>query len=185
MKSLFSCLTEIAFIGFLFTTGIQSASAAQTVRGPYLQIKRPTNVIVRWRTDAPTDGRVQFGISQTNLDRAVEMSGSRRNHELTLGGLSPHTAYFYSVGSSTGVVASGIDYRFVKAPIGSKPIQIWAIGDSGTGDTGPASVRNAYTNYSRSRYTDVWLMLGDNADNAYSDAPFDAAGFGMLLQGIK
>ena len=132
MKRLFSCLTEIAFIGFLFMTGIPSAPAVQIVRGPYLQIKTPTNCIVRWRTDAPTDSRVQFGISQTNLDRAVEMSGSRTNHELTVGGLSPYTAYFYSVGSSTGALASGLDYRFVTAPIGSKPIRIWAIGDSGT-----------------------------------------------------
>jgi len=57
--------------------------AAQVVRGPYLQIKTPTNIVVRWRTDVPTDSRVQFGTDAGNLDRAVEMSGTRTNHELT------------------------------------------------------------------------------------------------------
>jgi len=182
MKRLFSCLTEIAFIGFLFMRGIQSVPAAQIVRGPYLQIKTPTNCIVRWRTDAPTDSRAQFGITQTNLDRTAEMSGSRTDHELTLGGLSPYTAYFYSVGSSTNVFASGPEFRFVTAPIGSQSIRIWAIGDSGTPGSGVASVRDAYTNYTGSRYTDVWLMLGDNAYGASTDEQFDQAVFGMFPQ---
>jgi len=164
----------------LFTSSTQSGPAAQIVRGPYLQIKTPTNVIVRWRTDVPTDSRAQFGISQTNLDRAAEMSGSRTNHELTLDGLSPYTAYFYSVGSSTNVLASGPEFGFVTAPIGSQSIRIWAIGDSGTPGTGVASVRDAYTNYTGSRYTDVWLMLGDNAYGASTDEQFDQAVFGIF-----
>jgi len=182
MKRDFSQLAEVGVWGCLFMAGIQSGSAAQIVRGPYLQIKTPTNIVVRWRTDAPTDSRVQFGMSQTNLDRAVEMSGSRTNHDLTVGGLFPSTAYFYSVGSSTGVLASGLDCRFVTAPIGSKPIRIWAIGDSGVPGSGVESVRNAYTNYAGSRYTDVWLMLGDNAYSASTDAQFDQAVFGMFAE---
>ena len=43
-------------------------------------------------------------------------------------------------------------------------------------------MRDAYTNYSGSRYTDVWLMLGDNAYNASTDAQFDAAVFGMFAE---
>src|ERR1051325_6001388 len=95
MKICFGYLTKMAFAA-LFTSNTQSGPTAQIVRGPYLQIKTPTNVIVRWRTDIPTDSRAQFGISQTNLDRAAEMSGSRTNHELIVGGLSPYTAYFYA-----------------------------------------------------------------------------------------
>jgi hypothetical protein len=180
MERPFTYLTQIAYLGCLFISGVQTLPAAQIVRGPYLQIKTPTNVIVRWRTDVPTDSRVQFGISATNLDRLVEMSGSRTNHELLLPALSPYTAYFYSVGSSTAVLASGLDYRFVTAPIGSKPIRIWAIGDSGVPGSGIESVRNAYTNYTGARYTDVWLMLGDNAYSASTDAQFDQAVFGMF-----
>src|SRR5882672_3222030 len=108
MKRVFNHLTQIALSGCLFMSDVQSLTADQVVRGPYLQIKTPTNVIVRWRTDAPTDSRVLFGTSQTNLDRSVQMSGSRTNHELVVHDLSPYTAYFYSVGSSTGVLASGL-----------------------------------------------------------------------------
>ena len=180
MKRVLNHVAQIVLLGSLLMSGVQTLTAAQVVRGPYLQIKTPTNVIVRWRTDIPTVSRVQFGITQTNLDRAVEMSGSRTNHELIVGGLSPYTAYFYSVGSSTGMLASGLDYRFVTAPIDRKPMRIWAIGDSGTPGSGVASVRDAYTNYTGSRYTDVWLMLGDNAYSASTDAQFDEAVFGMF-----
>src|SRR4051794_39989852 len=175
-----SHLRKIAVVGSLLACIDESVSAAQIVRGPYLQIKTPTNCILRWRTDTPTDSRAQFGITQTNLDRTAEMSGSRKDHELTLGGLSPYTTYFYSVGSSTAVLASGPAFRFRTAPTSSQPIRIWAIGDSGTPGTGVASVRNAYTNYTGSRYTDVWLMLGDNAYGASTDAQFDQAVFGMF-----
>ena len=98
MKTRFGNLTEMAVVACLFTSSACTGVAVQIVRGPYLQIKTPTNCIVRWRTDTPADSRAQFGITQTNLDRTAEMSGSRTDHELTLGGLSPYTAYFYSVG---------------------------------------------------------------------------------------
>ena len=179
-KRRFSSQVQIVLAGCWFAVTSLGVPAAQVVRGPYLQIKTPTNIVVRWRTDVPTDSRVQFGTNAGNLDRAVEMSGTRTNHELTAAGLSPYTAYFYSVGSSTGVLASGLDYRFVTAPMGSKPIRIWAIGDSGVPGSGVASVRDAYTSYTGPRYTDVWLMLGDNAYGASTDAQFDQAVFGIF-----
>ncbi len=176
----FSGQVQIVLVGCWFGVTSLGVPAAQVVRGPYLQIKTPTNIVVRWRTDVPTDSRVQFGTNAGTLDRAAEMSGARTNHELRVDGLSPYTAYFYSVGSSTGVLASGLDYRFVTAPIGSKPIRIWAIGDSGVPGSGVASVRDAYTNYTGPRDTDVWLMLGDNAYGASTDAQFDQAVFAIF-----
>ena len=159
---------------------VYSATATQLLRGPYLQLKTTTNVVIRWRTDLPTDSRVKFGTNVAALTQSVQVSGGRTNHELNVTGLQPQTAYFYSVGSSTETLASGPEFRFVTAPTSSSPIRIWAIGDSGTGDSGPASVRNSYTNYSATRYTDVWLMLGDNAYNAYTDADIQKAIFGMF-----
>ena len=179
-KRLFICQMPVVLAGCWFMAASSALMAAQVVRGPYLQLKTATGIVVRWRTDAPTDSRVQLGTNLNNLDRVVEMSGTRTNHQVNVTGLSPYTAYVYSVGSSAGVLASGGDYRFVTAPIGSKPLRIWAIGDSGTADGGPASVRDAYTNYTGARYTDVWLMLGDNAYNASTEAQFDRAVFGMF-----
>ena len=72
MKRRFRNLTEMAVVACLFTSSASTGLAAQNVRGPYLQIKTPTNCIVRWRTDTPTDSRAQFGITQTNLDRSSQ-----------------------------------------------------------------------------------------------------------------
>src|SRR5438046_1172708 len=123
MRQLCNHLMRLVFLGCFLTSGSQIATAIQIVRGPYLQLKTATNLIVRWRTDLPTDSRVQFGTNASSLDRVVELNGTRTNHEVTLNDLSPYTAYFYSVGSSTGVLASGSSYRFVTAPGSSKPIR--------------------------------------------------------------
>src|SRR5256885_1634092 len=147
-----------------------SVRAAQLQRGPYLQLKTTTNVVIRWRTDVPTDSRVQFGTNAAALTQSAQISSTGTDHEVKVTGLQPETAYFYSVGSTTETLVSGAEFRFITAPSFAKPIRIWAIGDSGTGDSGPASVRNAYTNFTGTRYTDVWLMLGDNAYTAYTDA---------------
>ena len=168
------------FLIALVLGAISSTRAAQPQRGPYLQLKTTTNVVVRWRTDVPTDSRVQFGTNVAALTQSAQLSGTRTNHELNLIGLRPETAYFYSVGSTAEVLASGPEFRFVTAPAFSAPIRIWAIGDSGTADSGPASVRDAYKNYTGARYTDVWLMLGDNAYSAYTDVAIQAAIFGMF-----
>ena len=44
-------------------------SAQQVIRGPYLQQGTPTSVVVRWRTDVPTDSAVKFGQDAATLDR--------------------------------------------------------------------------------------------------------------------
>ena len=64
MKRVFNHVKQIVLLGCLFMSGVQSLTADQVVRGPYLQIKTPTNVIVRWRTDVPTDSHVKLGTTQ-------------------------------------------------------------------------------------------------------------------------
>jgi len=59
----------------------------------------------------------------------------------------------------------------------AKPTRIWAIGDSGTGSLWQRAVRDAYTAFARGRPTDVWLMLGDNAYGAGTDAEYQSAVF--------
>jgi len=44
--------------GCCFMATTAGVGAAQIVRGPYLQLKTASNVVVRWRTDVPTDSRV-------------------------------------------------------------------------------------------------------------------------------
>src|SRR6476646_10668260 len=61
-----------------------SATATQLLRGPYLQLKTTTNVVIRWRTDLPADSRVQFGTNLVALTQSAQISGTRTNHELNV-----------------------------------------------------------------------------------------------------
>ena len=142
----------------------------------------PTGVVVRWRTDLPTDGcRVLYGTSASDLHLAAEDTTLTTEHEVRVGSLSPDTQYFYGIGSTAGTLVSGADCTlFTAPPVGSLlPTRVWVLGDSGTGDAVAAAVRNGYTSYARGRYTDVWLMLGDDAYYSGTDLEFQAAVFDM------
>jgi hypothetical protein len=162
---------------------ISVVGEAPVVRGPYLQLGTPTSVIVRWRTSAGTDSVVRYGATENNLDQSTRVSMLTTEHEVQLSGLSPDTKYYYSIGSSSATQAGGPDYFFVTSPAGPKPTRIWVIGDAGGAGTIPPDfgshlVRDAYYSYAGTRYTDVWLMLGDNAydlgrDEEYQRGMFD------------
>ena len=123
---------------------------------------------------AVRDGRRQSDprCRQSRLDHRTRSSGHRS--------FARH-AYFYSVGTTTSTLAGGPDYAFFTAPpAGStQPIRIWAIGDSGNADDRAQAVRNAYASHTGTRYTDVWLMLGDNAYNDGTDTEYQSAVFNM------
>src|SRR6185436_1962870 len=91
------------------------------------------------------------------------------------------TTYYYSVGTPTTTSAGDATFHFRTSPVAGteRPVRIWAIGDSGTGDANARAVRYAYAAFAGSRETDLWLMLGDNAyndglDQEYQTAVFDA-----------
>jgi hypothetical protein len=101
-------------------------------------------------------------------------------HVVTVTGLAPETRYFYSVGTSIATLAGGDStYSFATAPPSgaSRPLRIWAVGDSGTANANVLAVRDSYLAYAGARPTDVWLMLGDNAYFSGTDAEYQAAVF--------
>jgi hypothetical protein len=165
----------------------QVRSQTMVTRGPYLQIGTPTSIVVRWRTGAGTNSRVRYGTSPTNLSSTQDHTLVTTEHEVTVTGLSPDTQYYYSVGTTTTVLAGGADFTFITAPAAgsTQPIRIWAIGDSGTADAGAAAVRDAYASFTGTRYTDVWLMLGDNAYSNGTDPEYQAAVFNMYPTFLK
>jgi len=159
-------------IGLLFLS--QFLFAASVVRGPYLQLRTEKSMVVRWRTDAPTNSRVQYGEVQGNLTLSASDATSTTEHEVRLIGLSPDTKYFYNVGSSPAVQAGGDATHFfltAPSPGTSKPTRIWIQGDSGTPWTDP---RDAYYAFTGSIYTDLMLMLGDNAYQDGTDPEFQS-----------
>ena len=160
----------------------------QTVkRGPYLQMGTATSQIVRWRTDVATDSRVRIGPSPAELNQAIDVPGSTTDHAVPVTGLAPNTVYYYSVGSSALTLAGAdSNHYFVTppAPGTAEPVRIWVLGDAGTaGPTGSSAsqtaVKNSYATFNGNRYTDLILMLGDNAYNNGTDTEYQNAVFSM------
>ena len=62
----------------------------------------------------------------------------------------------------------------------AKPTRAWVVGDSGTGTSLASAVKNAYTAWTGSRRTDLWLMLGDNAYTSGTDAEYQSKMFDIF-----
>ena len=157
------------------------------VRGPYLQTGSPTSVIVRWRTDQASDSEVKFGSSPGSLNQTAENSSSTTEHEVLLSGLSPDTKYYYSIGTTATTLAGGDEnHFFITSPVPGtrKSTRVWVLGDSGTKDSKARSVRDAYYNFTDSRHTDFWLMLGDNAYGSGTDSEYQTAVFENMYEAM-
>jgi hypothetical protein len=159
--------------------GVSESSTPTLTRGPYLQTGTSSTTIVRWRTSARHRGRVRYGTLPTALDREVDETRRTSEHVVTLDGLLPDTRYYYSVGTASETLAGGADYSFTTAPTPgtAKPTRIWVIGDAGTANINQYAVRDAYYEYTGSRGTDLWLMLGDNAVRSGTDAEYQRGVF--------
>ena len=175
-------------ISFDASLRVTAATPLVLARAPYLQNLTPTSAVVRWRTNAASSTRVKWGLAPDVLANTLDVPGIRTEHEVALGGLSPETRIFYSVGSSTQPLAGGdAEHAFATPPpIGvRRPTRIWVIGDSGwcaasaQGCTDAAAVRSGYLAFAGSQPADLWLLLGDNAYNTGTDAEFTAGFFNV------
>ncbi len=161
---------------------------AQTItRSPYLQQLSQNGVIIRWRTDVPTNSFVNFSRQDSNKVFIVKNNELSKEHIIQLTDLQPNTKYTYSVGTDTKNLASGQDFYFITAPssTNNRPINIWAMGDFGDNTNelyikNQEAVRDKYLK-NKANYTDLWLWLGDNAyccgtDVEYQKQIFDVYG---------
>ncbi|MGR9037187.1 MAG: DNRLRE domain-containing protein [Gammaproteobacteria bacterium] len=163
-------------------------STANVIRGPYLQMASPSTMTVRWRTDVATDSRVNFGTAQGSLTQFADNAAETTEHEVKITGLSPETRYWYSVGSTADELAGGgASTYFNTGPVAgeARPTRIWVIGDAGTGTSGQSAVYNAYRNFTGSAYTNLWLLLGDNAYSSGTDTEYQAKFFNIYPDLLK
>ncbi len=161
--------------------GNPAGGSATLTRGPYLQSGTPTSVVVRWRSNIATNTIVKYGLSAGSLTSTASNASSVTEHEIKLTGLTPNTTYFYSIGSSTQTLQGDATNFFVTAPtVGTeKKTFVWVTGDCGNNSTNQANVRNRYATYMGSNYTDVWLLLGDNAYDAGTDSEYQSKFFNI------
>ena len=151
-------------------------------RGPYLHVGTPTSIVVRWRTDTDESSEVRYGTDSANLNQIVNSTAAVTEHELQLSGLTPDTTYYYSIGpigNSHRTPADGLSFKTSPVTGSTDPVRIWTIGDAGTANSDQQAVYNAYQTYAGSDYTNVFMMLGDNAYNTGTDAEYQAAVFDM------
>lgn len=154
-------------------------------RGPYLQMGTRDSIIIRWRTDVPTDSRVLYGTNVTYPSEAVFSPAFTTNHEVRLTGLLPDTRYYYYVGNLLRVTGGGPGHSFVTAPVAAKPTRIWVLGDSGTGDDFAKAVRDGFDTFNHNQPADLWLMLGDNAYYSGTDEEYQAGVFETYPQHLR
>ena len=172
-------LFPIVFLGLV---GLPlSAPAAAVTRGPYLQRGSSSLVTVRWRTDVATNSRVRFGTDFANLNQIVSDASAVTDHVISLSSLNADTQYYYSVGTTTAVLAGGdANHFFVTSPAPGalRPTRIWAIGDTGVGGANQRAVRDAFDVFNGAAVVHFWMMMGDNAypnglDPEYQAGVFD------------
>ena len=170
----------------------------------FLQQLSDTSVIVKWRGDATA---ACIGTSASNLTTRVVATATAGDHkEAKFTGLTPDSAYFYSVGGAPTAPAA---QTFRTAPTTGYPsndgnTRIWVVGDSGTAgylhsDTSATvatptaypgvadAVRQGMSAFTKSsgQNIDMLLMLGDNAYNNGDDANYQAAVFDTYKAELK
>ena len=155
--------------------------AATLTRGPYMNLATQTGVVIRWRTNIATNSKVNFGTVPGSLFQSVTDNASTTEHMVTLTGLSDNTQYYYSIGSTTQTLQGDASNYFKTMPaVGStQKVRVFAMGDMGNNSTNQVNVRNAYTAFNGSNYTDVWMLMGDNAYNAGTDAEYQSSFFNI------
>jgi hypothetical protein len=171
-----------------FNLELAASTSVTLTRGPYLQLGTPSSTIVRWRTSAPVVGRVQYGLSAGANTWAAEEGAATTEHQVKLTGLLPDTAYYYTAGTGTTVLAGGDATYFLRtAPVTgtSKATRVWVLGDSGTANANARAVRDAYYAFTGTRPTNLWLMLGDNAYTNGTDAEYQTAVFDMYAAMLR
>src|SRR5689334_16549133 len=117
-------------LGLLAVLGVTPVRAAVITRGPYLQRASPTGIVVRWRTDTATTSRVRCGTNIANLNLTNDVTTSVTDHSVVVTGLSSDTRYYYTVGSTTTVMANtNTSQYFLTHPLPGvqKAMRVWAI----------------------------------------------------------
>ncbi len=159
--------------------------AVSITRGPYLQLTTPSSIYLRWKTDIATATKVSFGTLPISLNQNKEDLCSTTEHIVQLTGLLSDTKYFYSVGHGNNTLQGDSNNFFITPPLvgTEKTTRIWATGDCGTAQTVQTNVMNAYANFIGSKYTNVWLLLGDNAYESGTDNEYHTKFFQPYMNG--
>ncbi len=171
-------------------TGLTSITAALS-RGPYLQMGNQTSIMLRWRTDVPTNSRVTWGTVFGTYPNTVDSTALTTEHIVIVSGLTADTKYWYTIGSTTQTLqATNTNYFLTLPPPNTtRKLRFLAIGDCGNNSANQVNVKNTFLNYIGANDVDAMILLGDNAYNSGTDAEYQTNFFDIykndLLKNIK
>ncbi|MEO8584228.1 MAG: metallophosphoesterase family protein, partial [Flavitalea sp.] len=154
------------------------AFTANVTRGPYLQMGNQTSLTVRWRTGSTMDAKVEVGTTFGTYPLSFTSGSTPADHSVNVTGLSADTKYYYRIGNTTTMGSADPDNFFTTLPPANttRKINIAAFGDCGRNDNSFQSQTLAqYRSYLSANSIDApdaWLLLGDNAYNAGTDAEY-------------
>lgn len=170
-------------------TGVPAGGAAIITRGPYLQSANDTSLIVRWRTNIPTQSIIDYGPTTSSLTNTVSDMTLKTEHIMEVNQLTANTQYYYQIRNTADTIvfpSSDLYFKTYPVPGNAMPLTAWILGDCGTANNNARNVRNAYYNYIGTQHTDMMLFLGDNAYNDGTDAEYQFALFqNMYEQKLK
>jgi|GEM_PF-729686 len=151
------------------------------IRQPYLQQGTPTAMTIVWRTNVASTARVRYGLSPQDLSQEVIDSALATDHSIQVSGLSPGLRYYYDVGTENTPLAGGdADHYWVTPPPHGTPssFSAWVVGDSGTGGSAQADVRDAMLAETGTTPPDIFIHVGDMAYGSGTDNQFTDNFFG-------
>jgi hypothetical protein len=156
-----------------FDLALIADSATELLRGPYLQNATHNSMIACWRTSSMDISKILYGTS-LNYSDTITDTVLMAEHSINVTGLHPYTKYYYAICSSDGILQGDTANYFFTTPDSNtnERIRIWAMGDFGNGAPEQQETRQAYYNYTDSVYTNIFLMLGDNAYTVGSDEDY-------------
>jgi len=162
--------------------------AEMLTRGPYLQQGSSSSMMIKWRTDLPAPSNINYGTQLSELSsNASGVAGT--DHSVLISGLAANTRYYYALVDDQGGILAGGDsshYFYTSPVVGStEPARVWVIGDSGTANSNAIAVKDAYLARTGAEYTDLWIMLGDNAYSDGTDSEYQAAVFNIYPELLK
>ncbi len=170
-----SRLLALAFFAAAIV-GAAGPAFAQIDRGPYLQSGADDSMYVVWRTTSSSPSVVCYGASSGALtSRATAGAGTQ--HEVPITGLSPDTRYYYALSDDACPPPGGGDatqyFQTAPTPGVVRPFRFWVVGDSGTGGSRQAQVRDAMLGWAGSARPDIYVHVGDMAYSDGTTAEFD------------
>ncbi len=172
--------TSISSSDISFNLQLTGSADPSLIRGPYMNMVNQNAVTLRWRTDIPSNTKVEVGTIYGTYPTIFSNATASTEHEIRLTGLNPDTKYYYRFGSSTLIFQSGTDNYFVTAPppTTTRKMRFAVFGDCGINiGNNQVQALASYQNYLGSHAGEIMILLGDNAYNSGLDDEYQSGFF--------